>query len=352
MAGGRRWAPEELELLFHDRYDDYVGAARIAGIEPRNRRSWAVKRNVEAVGIQDSRERRELLQRIPDHAPEQVSWREMNTHLRGIQTIRKRSSVSNSQASFVFETSEPICIIALSDTHIGSIATDHDALERLTDEILAIPNLYVGLLGDLLDFAVKLRGVGEVQSDILNSEMQVAYLVSWLEEIAHRVCFASWGNHDVEREEVLLGTSRLGRTLADRNIVYYGGIGKAAFFVGKQTYRMAVSHAFRGHSIYNPVHGGQRYATLTDADVDIVMSGDSHVPGVLQWTHGDRHKIAINTGSLKTHDSYARRYFSLHTHPVFPCLVLRPDEYMATPYWSIREWMLATGQPVSHIAEK
>ena len=344
MAGGRLWTAEEILLVVsHDRYEDYVAACANASLDPRTNASWAQKRKLEKGAVIAHQARGEMLQRIPGHTPERVSWREINTHLRGIQTIRKRASVSNSHARFVFDTDQPVCIIALSDTHIGSIATDHDALERITDEILSIPNLYVGLLGDLLDFAVKLRGVAEVQSDILNSEMQLGYLVSWLEEIAHRICFASWGNHDVEREEVLLGTSRLGRVLAERQIVYYGGIGKAEFQVGQQTYRTAVSHAFKGHSIYNPVHGGQRYATLTDADVDIVMSGDSHVPGVLQWTHGDRHKIAINTGSLKTHDSYAKRYFSLHTHPVFPCLVLRPDEYMATPYWSVREWIAAAG---------
>lgn len=283
------------------------------------------------------------MERIPDHIPENVSWREINGHLRGIQAVRKRASVSNSHARFVFDTDEPICIIALADTHIGSIATDHDALEQLTDEILSIPNLYVGLLGDVLDFAVKLRGVAEVQSNILNSEMQYAYLLSWLDELAPRICWASWGNHDVEREEQLVGTSRLGRVMVERNITYFGGIGHCELVVGGQSYKAAVSHHFQGRSIYNPVHGGQRYATLTNADIDIVMSGDSHVPGILQWTHGERHKIALNTGSIQTHSSYAKRYFSLTTHPVFPCLELYPDEHMAVPYWSVKAWQTVRG---------
>lgn len=344
MAGGVLWTDAELELLVHERYPDYAAACAQAGIEARPRHSWAKKRSNEAGRVEAANARQSILQRLPDHAPERVSWREVNKHLRGIQTIRSRASVSNSHARFVFDTDKPICIIALADTHIGSIATDHDALERLTDEILSIPNLYVGLLGDLLDFAVKLRGVAEVQSDILNSEMQMAYLMSWLDELADRICFASWGNHDVEREEVLLGTSRIGRVMADRNIVYYGGIGHAEVVVGSQSYMMAVSHHFQGRSIYNPVHGAQRYATMTDSDIDIVMAGDSHVPGILQWTHGKRHKVALNTGSIQTHSSYARRYFSLTTHPVFPCLVLHPDEYRAIPYWSIGDWQAAIGK--------
>lgn len=332
MAGGPLWTDEEINIaLIYDKYDEYVVASTDRGFAPRPQGSWRSKRS-------QYLSQEAAMVRVPEHVPEHVSWREVNRHLRGIQTIRKRASPSNSQATFRFETDEPICIIALADTHIGSIATDHDALERLTDDILSIPNLYVGLLGDVLDFAVKLRGVAEVQGNILNSEMQYAYLLSWLDELADRICFASWGNHDVEREEQLVGTSRLGRIMADRGIVYYGGIGHCEMVVGSQTYRMAVSHHFQGRSMYNPVHGAQRYATMTDGDVDIVMAGDSHVPGILQWTHGKHHKIALNTGSIQTHSSYAKRYFSLTTHPVFPCLVLHPDQYLAVPYWSIGAW--------------
>ena len=348
MAGGKLWTDDEIRLLrTFESYSDYAAACAEEAIDPRPARSWAAKRS----GLrQDGAAMTTVMERIPDHIPEQVSWRELNTHLRGIQSARKRASVNNTNAQFVFDTDEPICIVALADTHIGSIATDHDALERLTDDILSIPNLYVGLLGDLLDFAVKLRGVSEVQSDILNSEMQYAYLMSWLDEMAPRIAWASWGNHDVEREEALVGTSRLGRVLTDRNIVYFGGIGHCELHVGGQSYKCAVSHHFQGRSIYNPVHGAQRYATMTDSDVDIVMAGDSHVPGILQWTHGKRHKIALNTGSIQTHSSYAKRYFSLTTHPVFPCIELAPDEYRATPYWSLAHWLAATGK--SHLIRR
>lgn len=339
MANGPLWTDEETSLaLMYDKYDDYVAAGG-----GRSQGSWRTRRSLVNIG-KDVQVRQSTMVRIPDHIPENVSWREINQHIRGIQSVRKRASVSNSHSRFVFDTDQPICIIALADTHIGSIATDHDALEKLTDDILSIPNLYVGLLGDLLDFAVKLRGVAEVQSNILNSEMQYAYLLSWLDELADRICFASWGNHDVEREELLVGTSRLGRIMADRNITYYGGIGHAEFVVGSQTYKAAVSHHFQGRSIYNPVHGAQRYATMTESDVELVMSGDSHVPGILQWTHGKQHKIALNTGSIQTHSSYAKRYFSLTTHPVFPCIELYPNQKLAVPYWSVNAWQTAVGQ--------
>lgn len=271
------------------------------------------------------------------------SWREFNVITQQMQTLRRRSSRSRNHLEVRLDVEEPICLMALGDTHIGSIATDHGLLESITDEILSTPNLYVVLLGDILDMAVKLRGVAEVQGSVLPSELQYVYAASWLAEIAPRVLCATWGNHDVDREEALLGSSRLAAIYADKNVAYSNGIAHVDLILGEATYPLALSHTFRGRSIYNPVHGAQRYATLTPSR-SIVMAGDSHVPGLLTWNHDQQRKIAINSGTLQTHSGYARRYFSLFTDVSMPCVALWPDEYRAVPFFSLGDWRACMGE--------
>ncbi|MDP9363182.1 MAG: hypothetical protein M3Q10_02930, partial [Chloroflexota bacterium] len=150
---------------------------------------------------------------------EDFHWRDANRVLRDMQDLKRRASWSQDDARFVFETGHPIAVLCLSDTHVGAWSSDHDLLERITDEILSTPDLYVVLLGDVAHMAIKLRGVLEVSDNALPPELQARYVESWLEDIAPKVLCAGWGNHDVEREEAQAGTSRF-KELYSRRVVY------------------------------------------------------------------------------------------------------------------------------------
>ena len=89
----------------------------------------------------------------------------------------------------------------------------------------------------------------------------------------------------------------------------------------------------------NPVHGQMRYMRFEGHDREFAMSGDSHVPGMAKYTDGSKVRVAVNTGSLQTNSGYAKRYFSLMTHKVFPVIEFRHDEHVMTPYWSVADWL-------------
>jgi hypothetical protein len=117
-------------------------------------------------------------------------------------------------------------------------------------------------------------------------------------------------------------------------------------------YQIAASHHFRGRSIYSPVHGCQRYLVMEGIDRDIAIAGDSHVPGVLKFTHGRETKLAVNCGSAQIWSGYANRYFSLFTHPTFPVVTLDHEQKDFNAFWSVRSWLRATGRDVGGIGEK
>jgi len=276
----------------------------------------------------------------------ETTWREWNGAVRQMQALRKKARGSlEGEAEIFIESDQPVAFVVLGDTHIGAWSADHELFERITDEILSIPNLYIALMGDLAAMSVKLRGVAEVTDNILPPQEQLLYLASWLEEVQHRVIFTTWGNHEIERAENQLGISPFADLYRRTCRHYFGTIGHLSIQVNEQVYPIAASHHFMGRSIYSPVHGIQRYLTLGPGGEDrlIGIAGDSHVPGIMKFTHGAATKLAVNCGSSQTMSSYAQRYFSLTTHPVFPVVVLNHKEHGFYAHWNLAEYLSASG---------
>ncbi|MES4791839.1 MAG: hypothetical protein C4321_01585, partial [Chloroflexota bacterium] len=179
------------------------------------------------------------------HRNERMSWRDVNRRIASMQELGQHAIRGHDEANITFHVDHPICVICLSDLHIGSWSTDHALLESITDDIITTPHLYIALLGDLQEMAIKLRSVAEVTGNLLPPEFQHQYIESWLDEIAHRVLFSTWGNHEVVREEAQAGSSRLADMLK-RRVIFHDGIGHINLTIGKQVYRIAASHRFRG----------------------------------------------------------------------------------------------------------
>jgi hypothetical protein len=269
------------------------------------------------------------------------NWREWVPAMQTMQSLKKKSSYAQDEATIQLgDGSGAVAIAAFSDQHMGAWSTNYDDLLRITDEFLSIPNLYIGLLGDYGHYAIKLRSVLEVADNLLPPEQQTDFLESWFEEIWEKVAFATWENHGIERQEKQAGESSTKRILS-RKVTYFNGIGHITLKVGDQIYKGAVSHRFRGTSIENPCHAQMRYMRREGIECEFAMQGDTHTPGMMKYTDGPKTRVALNTGSIQNNSGYAKRYFSLKTHPVYPILVFHADHHEITPYWSVAEWLAA-----------
>lgn len=270
---------------------------------------------------------------------EGFNWRDVAKAATHMQDVIADGRTSQEFATIELEVGDrdPF-VLFLSDTHIGDWGTDYDLFARITDEILETPNLYVALLGDLANMAIRLRGVAEVTGgNQLTPEMQIKFLESWLADIAHKVAFATWDNHGVQREEDGSGFSGIKQLLA-RRVVYFGGIGHPDIVVGDQRYKFAVSHKFRLSSASNPCHGAMQYLRQEAPDRELAAMGDSHVPGIIKYTHGGQDRVALTCGSTQTGSVYARRYFSLFTRDAMPGVQLGVDQHSIVPYYTIADW--------------
>lgn len=269
-------------------------------------------------------------------------WKDAIQPARTMQGLAKTAKQGQDFATIELDCDdEAPFFLFLSDTHIGDWGTDYELFQRITEEIIETPGLYVGLLGDIANMAIKLRNVSEVTGgSLFPPELQAHFIESWLRDISHKVAFATWDNHAIEREEAATGISTI-KSIQAKRVVYFGGIGHPDIVVGDQTYKFAVSHRFRGSSLDNPTYAPMRYLRREAPDRDLAAMGDYHVPGIAKFSIGNRDKVAINCGSTQTGSVYARRHFSLFTNPTMPGVVLSSVDHCITPYWSVGEWRRA-----------
>jgi hypothetical protein len=264
-------------------------------------------------------------------------WKKVLPHLKGLQQVYKDGKDSQDFAIWKIKANQ-ITIVVLGDLHTGSWATDYDLFCEITEELINTPNLYVILVGDLLQMSIKLRGVLEVSDNALPPKWQIKFLESWLMDVKHKVICSTWDNHSVMREENASGFSQYANIFS-RHVIYHDNIGHIDIQVNDQIYKIAVAHFFRGRTMLNPVHGQMRYMRMTSNDREIAIAGDSHVPGIMMYEEGGHPRTAINCGSIQN-SGYGKRFFSLLNSPIFPCFKLSGVSHTITPYWSVKESLL------------
>lgn len=272
----------------------------------------------------------------------EFNWRDPIQHLQGLQKTFDAGKTSQDRGEWRIEGPDEICVVFLGDLHAGSWATDYDHFCKITDELINTPNLYAVLLGDLLQMAIKLRGVLEVSDNALPPKWQLKFLESWLLEIKHKVICSTWDNHSVMREENQSGFS-VYSDLHSRMMIYHDNIGHTDIQVNDQIYKAAFAHFFRGRTMYNPCHGQMRYMRMVANDREICAAGDSHEPGIIEYKEGGLKRVALNCGSIQN-GGFGKRFFSITNNPDFPCVALSGKDHTITPYWSVKQWLDSKGK--------
>lgn len=333
---GARWTEAEIAWFYahpDGSHHDFTGAGFT-----RTYHAWRMKRGDLDLG----RDASPAPAVVTDNArPPDVNWREWARWMIEGQKLRRKAhgSLGDEEARIAVATEDEVAFIVLGDTHLGSWSTDVEVLLRLTDEILSVPNLYVALVGDMAETAIKMRNVVEMGNNILPQTEQLLVVSDWMLDFQDRILFATWCNHQSERFEAQSGVNPYADLYKRVARHYFNGIGHLTIAVNDIEYRIAASHLFRGRSEYNPCHSQVKYSWKEGPDRDVLIAGDSHRPGMLTYTQGREIKLAVNIGSAQIWSGYAQRYFSLFTHPMFPVVVLNHRQKAYRAHWSLGEYL-------------
>jgi hypothetical protein len=335
------WSAEDTELALSDiSYSDLPDDFRDAHSENawRNRRYYVRRKGEFKIPTAEFN----MLPVVTNKNEASVTWEDLVSYVTDGQALRQKAKRSNEFGSLTFDTDKPLSAIVLGDMHWMSWGTDHVAAVKMTEEIIEL-GLHVIFVGDLLQMAINVKhGIMALQDNALPPDLQMHFLELWLDALGPRILLSTWDNHAVQREEAATGFSRYA-DLFKRRCLYFNGIGHVDLTVGQETYSLAVSHKFRGNSYLNPLYGQMRYGRFEGQDRELIIAGDSHVPGILHYYDGPTKRCAVNCGTLQTSSGYAQRFYSLYSQPTMPIITFYPDKHLISTDWNVEEYVARLG---------
>jgi hypothetical protein len=270
-------------------------------------------------------------------------WRDALPVLQSVQEMVNNAKRDQLRATVTAgDGSSPIGVMILADTHIGAIGADYQAFLEITDMILKTPNLYVILLGDLVEWSIRMRSVAEQCAQILPIELQEQFMDQWLTEIAPKVIASGWDNHETARSQQLSGFSVM-KSLQSRLFPYFDGIGHLTLNVGVQSYEIAMSHKFKGATGADPTRGCRLYMQK-EPTIECGFQADAHVPKIEKYVVGSTPKAAMCCGTLNLDSDYAQRGFSISTSDAFPVMLFHHNAHLFMPLFNVDEFLQITGE--------
>ena len=195
-------------------------------------------------------------------------------------------------------------IVCLSDTHLGSVYTDIEMLERDTKIIKETDNVFAIFVGDIVDWTPsghKDLSYEQVFPQAAHSKQMAE---KWVKEIAHKMLMIVTGCHD-KWEYNETGEYFLERVSKDTVTgAFCPDSALLKLNVGEIMYKIFMTHKISG-GVQNPSHGLFRRAR-ENLDFDIGVAAHKHSPGIASQMIRDKPVTAINCGTYKRVDGFAK----------------------------------------------
>lgn len=174
------------------------------------------------------------------------------------------------------DTEEPILLIPIGDSHLGSATTNLEMMKRTAQVILSTPNCYTILVGDLAESCTKASVGMAVFEEDFNIPEQLTVLYALLKPLADagKILGAVIGNHEMriayatKLNPVKMLCEKLG-------VPYLGFQGYILIKTRKLVYRIFVHHGTGGGSTPGAKRNAMRSACKI-ADMDLYLTGHTH----------------------------------------------------------------------------
>jgi len=239
-----------------------------------------------------------------------------------------------------------IRVYILSDLHLGSAHQDEERTEQFFDEVLAEPNRYVIVNGDLINNAIK-HSKSDIYAEELTPEQAVEKLVELLEPIKDRILVIIDGNHE-DRTYRQSGISIMKfvamqlwieELYADPDYKLFVSFGKNRGRDSRKTcYTFYGKHGNGGAR----TEGGKlnyvsRLAQTTDAD--IYIHSHTHLPAAFRKTYfmsdyrnkqtTQKERLFVNSNAFLMYGGYAAKKDYDPPSTVYPYIILQGEHRLA-----------------------
>lgn len=203
----------------------------------------------------------------------------------------------------IFLPNRPFALVFLSDLHIGSSGVDYKQLRQDAETIQKTENMYAVFHGDGIDNWIIPKLAPLQRGQMIPFDKEIALFKAWLTTLQEKLLVVVAGNHDNWTTK-MSGIDWLKDVVSPQSLYDSQQIIFDVNF-GNKSIRLCVRHKWRGTSIHNPTHGLERASK--DIDADIYVGGHTHIGTLFRgFVVRNQYRIAVLTGTYKTHDHFAR----------------------------------------------
>lgn len=200
---------------------------------------------------------------------------------------------------------EDSLIICMSDTHMGSKECDHERLGADIEEMLKYKNVYVVLVGDIIDIGPASPG-GLSHEQRLSYKSQVRMASALIDVIGPKMIALTQGCHSHQTYRAtgyFIEEELAKKTLSG---VYLGDGGLLDVKLGDNLYSIFMSHKLRGGSKKAPA-SSLLAINETELDFDIGIVAHKHTPSTMAIPRRGKEIHLVNCGSYKNLDLFGRK---------------------------------------------
>ena len=224
--------------------------------------------------------------------------------------------------------SGPVAIVEVADLHAGDIGVDYERAFAEAELIRDTPGMYVITVGDMVNNFI----IGTLTQARSGTRLSIpdewALLRRYLKIIAPKWLLAVGGNHD-QWTTMLTGNDYFADLVGQikSRVIYDSDDVLFTVNVGDWAIPCRARHKWRGNSIYNVTHAIERAAKF-DGDFIIGFGAHTHTGGYTRDMNvGGSDGIAVQAGTYKRIDGYARRIGFARPNPSTAVSVVIDAEY-------------------------
>lgn len=239
---------------------------------------------------------------------------------------------------------DDILLNFMADLHVGGAETDYERIRQEVEAIVATPNSYAWMLGDVVDaFFFNPAQFEEIEQ--VQEQFEFVYAMFKYLGDNKKLLIGTAGNHCLWIKKS--GVNPYTFFSEQTGAYFMHGTSYLTARVGDQEYRITGNHQFQGHSMYNNVHPQMR-ATNFDGGAsgsDVVVGGHYHTKGVTQQARsafGNDSQLTtyIALGTYKASDEFTKTkgFSKRQPNAMYGASVaLRAGKKQVKPYYDILE---------------
>jgi predicted phosphodiesterase len=201
----------------------------------------------------------------------------------------------------------PIALVMMSDTHYGSLNTNHSLLAEHLQAIEDTPNFYIAHNGDHIDnFNAMFFQSGQFENP-MKPQFQTEAWMDKMKQLGEKgkIAVMSFGNHDQFMEGS--GYDWLQTFGKDIKAPIFDAGGLLHVKHGQEHYKVALTHMYWGRSKLNPTNAPKRFWEHEYPEADVAYLGHTHQSEILHGERGGKERIWGISGTYKDRDDWARQ---------------------------------------------